>query len=88
VVCILSAHENLASCARAFLRIVALENLVLERLQLRFPALLSTKDHAHKTLNFHVRRVYIIPQINLFRMDQMHIAGSDRLSDGLDEWNC
>jgi hypothetical protein len=54
---ILSAHENLASCARAFLRIVALEKLVVERLQLRFSALLSTKDHAHKMLNFHVRRV-------------------------------
>jgi hypothetical protein len=54
---LLFAHENLASCARAFLRIVALENLVVERLQLRFPALLSTKDHAHKMLNFHVRRV-------------------------------
>ncbi len=49
---ILSAHENLASCAHTFLRIVALENLVVERLQLRFPALLSTKDHAHKMLNF------------------------------------
>ncbi len=55
---ILSAHEKLASCARAFLWIVALENLVEERLQRRFSALLSTKDHAHKMLNFHVRRVY------------------------------
>ena len=55
---ILSAHKNLVSCAHAFLRIVALENLVVERLQRRFPALLSTKDHAHKMLNFHVRRVY------------------------------
>jgi hypothetical protein len=27
---ILSAHENLASCARAFLRIAALENLAVE----------------------------------------------------------
>ncbi len=53
---ILSAHKNLVSCAHAFLRIVALENLVVERLQRS--ALLSTKDHAHKMLNFHVRRVY------------------------------
>jgi hypothetical protein len=72
---ILSAYENLASCARAFSRIVALENLVVERLQIRFPALLSTKDHAHKMLNFHVRRVkkqarwaYLLKRVTLDRL--------------------
>ena len=43
---ILSAYENSASMAHAFLQMAALKTLAVEWLQLRFFALPSTKNHA------------------------------------------